>query len=207
MRVGVPALGVAPEVEADVDRHVLTPLVTALSTSGHASFPVTVRVFRLHDRGRRAFCPRSVVGERWAPSLSDRIDPSESEEPAMHYDMRKVFAASDDVGKMWGRLCCQIPMSCRNVPCAGLSGGGGGARTPEPLDCQSSALPTELRPRVTVKLSPPWSEAVKSDSPCVFSQSCGSDWQPFCNRWHIHHSGSLAEDNPGHLVRCAAWST
>ena len=23
----------------------------------------------------------------------------------MHYDVRKVFGASDDVGKIWGRLC------------------------------------------------------------------------------------------------------
>ena len=53
------------------------------------------------------------------------------------------------------RLIC-MPRKTRPIGLEFLperSGGGDGARTHEPLDCQSSALPTELRPRTNFEPS------------------------------------------------------
>ena len=48
-----------------------------------------------------------------------------------------------------------LPSQAPYADYLGFYGGGEGTRTPEPLDCQSSALPAELRPRVPFALLKP----------------------------------------------------
>jgi hypothetical protein len=89
-------------------------------------------------------------------------------------------------------------MSCRKLARPARFGGGDGARTHEPLDCQSSALPTELRPRG--EWSPyhlPWSARCEITSDLVFLGAARVD----CNHFATEGpSGPLAENDPGHLV-------
>ena len=88
-------------------------------------------------------CSSSIVPQAIAAMLCLGCDPSSQQESQLDRDLDSAWPpGSIPVDSDRGAV---VPSS---ADVEQKSGGGEGTRTPGPLDCQSSALPAELRPRV-----------------------------------------------------------